>query len=77
HQGMAMISWTRVRRSAYSDALTLPDSFLAAPSLLAALLADGKLTYATDIKVGIEAAPAAISDLYAGKNTGKSLIYIG
>lgn len=53
------------------------DEYADACDALAALLADGKLTYATDIKVGIEAAPAAISDLYAGKNTGKSLIYIG
>lgn len=41
---------------------------------LAGLLAEGKLTYATDIKEGLEAAPGAIADLYAGKNTGKSLI---
>ena len=53
------------------------DEYADACDALAALHADGKLTYATDTQVGIEAAPAAITDLYAGKNTGKSLIYIG
>ncbi len=44
---------------------------------LTAMHADGKLTFATDMKEGIEAAPSAIADLYAGRNAGKSLIYIG
>ena len=44
---------------------------------LAKLLTKGKLSYLTDMKAGIEAAPRAIADLYAGRNTGKSLIYIG
>lgn len=39
--------------------------------------ADGKLTFATDMKQGIEHAPRAIADLYDGRNSGKSLIYIG
>ena len=37
----------------------------------------GKLTFATDMKHGIEAAPKAIADLYAGRNSGKSIIFIG
>ncbi|MFD2858236.1 zinc-binding dehydrogenase [Seohaeicola zhoushanensis] len=44
---------------------------------LTAMHADGRLTFATDMKQGIDTAPGAIADLYAGRNSGKSLIYIG
>lgn len=44
---------------------------------LAAMVAKGKLTWATDLKQGIECAPDAINDLYEGRNMGKSLIFIG
>lgn len=44
---------------------------------LTAMHAEGRLTFATDMKHGIDKAPGAIADLYAGRNSGKSLIYIG
>lgn len=44
---------------------------------LAALHAEGRLVFATDMKHGIETAPQAIADLYEGRNSGKSLIFIG
>lgn len=44
---------------------------------LAAWYSDGRLRYDEDIADGIEHAPGAIADLYAGKNHGKKLIYIG
>lgn len=44
---------------------------------LSAMYSDGKLTFTTDMKRGIEAAPSAIADIYQGRNNGKSLIYIG
>lgn len=43
---------------------------------LAALWQAGKITVDTDIAQGIEAAPGAIAELYAGLNTGKKLILI-
>ena len=36
----------------------------------------GQLTWATDLRRGIDHAPGAIADLYAGRNTGKLLIQI-
>lgn len=53
------------------------DGYAAACDDLTAMYQDGKLTFATDMKHGIEAAPDALADLYAGRNSGKSLIYIG
>lgn len=44
---------------------------------LAAMAAEGALTWASDIRTGIESAPGAIAELYAGRNTGKLMIYIG
>lgn len=44
---------------------------------LAAMAADGALVWDTDIRTGIEYAPTAIGELYAGRNTGKLLIYTG
>ena len=51
--------------------------YAAACDALVALQAAGKLTWLTDLQVGIEQAPGAIAALYAGRNAGKSLIYIG
>lgn len=44
---------------------------------LARCVADGSLAYEEDIRAGIAHAPGAIARLYAGENTGKSLIYVG
>jgi NADPH-dependent curcumin reductase CurA len=44
---------------------------------LAAWYNDGRLRYDEDIADGIEHAPGAIADLYAGRNRGKKLIYVG
>lgn len=44
---------------------------------LTAMHASGGLTFATDMKQGLDHAPNAIVDLYDGRNSGKSLIYIG
>ena len=44
---------------------------------LARMQAEGNLTWLTDLQIGIEHAPGAIAALYDGRNTGKSLIYIG
>lgn len=41
---------------------------------LTEMAADGALVWNTDIRSGIEYAPAAIGDLYAGRNTGKLMI---
>ena len=51
--------------------------YAAACDVLAALQATGKLTWVTDLQTGIDHAPGAIAALYDGRNTGKSLIYIG
>ena len=51
--------------------------YAAACDALVALQAAGKLTWLTDLQDGIEQAPVAIAALYAGRNAGKSLIYIG
>jgi len=53
-----------------------PD-FPAAIGRLETLIQDGRLVYDEDIETGIEAAPSAISRLYAGENAGKKLIFIG
>ena len=44
---------------------------------LADLVIAGRLAYDEDISIGIKAAPGAIARLYAGENTGKSLIFVG
>jgi NADPH-dependent curcumin reductase CurA len=44
---------------------------------LAGWLREGRLHYDEDIDAGIEHAPDAIQQLYAGTNRGKKLIYIG
>lgn len=44
---------------------------------LACGVSSGSLRFAEDIQQGIAQAPAAIARLYAGENTGKSLIFIG
>lgn len=44
---------------------------------LAAWHAEGRITYDEDVSDGIAHAPGAIADLYAGRNQGKKLIYIG
>ena len=49
----------------------------AAAEELARLYAKGALVYDIDISEGIEQAPNAIAALYAGKNKGKKLIYVG
>lgn len=53
------------------------DEYAAACDALAELWRKGEITYASDPLDGIEAAPGALRDLYAGKNRGKSLIRIG
>lgn len=44
---------------------------------LAPLVGSGQLSFEEDIAQGLEHAPGAIARLYAGENTGKSLIFIG
>jgi len=44
---------------------------------LAGAVARGDLVYDEDIDNGLEAAPSALSRLYAGDNQGKKLIYVG
>jgi len=44
---------------------------------LAAWHLDGRLAYEEDISDGIEHAPGALAKLYAGRNQGKKLIYVG
>lgn len=51
--------------------------FEAASRQLAAWHNEGRLAYDEDISDGIEHAPGAIAELYAGKNRGKKLIYVG
>ncbi|HKQ81379.1 MAG TPA: NADP-dependent oxidoreductase [Steroidobacteraceae bacterium] len=48
--------------------------FDAAAAKLAALLDQGKLHYAEDVENDIARAPAALVDVYAGRNRGKKLI---
>jgi NADPH-dependent curcumin reductase len=51
--------------------------FPKAMETLTALVAAGKLVHDEDIAEGYDAAPGAIARLYAGKNIGKSLIFVG
>jgi NADPH-dependent curcumin reductase len=51
--------------------------FPKAMEALTELVAAGKLVYDEDIADGYDAAPGAIARLYAGKNIGKSLIFVG
>lgn len=44
---------------------------------LLGLIRSGALIYDEDIDVGIGAAPAALRALYAGRNNGKKLIFVG
>ena len=53
------------------------DVFPEAVDTLAGWVADGTLRYAEHVTDGIEGAPDAIRQLYAGENTGKRLIYVG
>ncbi|MFV0384703.1 NADP-dependent oxidoreductase [Paracoccus sp. (in: a-proteobacteria)] len=53
------------------------DAYDEACEALAALWSDGRLDFVTDMQHGIEAAPSALAALYQGRNSGKSLIYIG
>jgi NADPH-dependent curcumin reductase CurA len=41
---------------------------------LASLLREGKLIYEEDIRHGLIGAPCALTDIYAGRNSGKVLI---
>jgi NADPH-dependent curcumin reductase CurA len=50
------------------------DRFDEARRRLAAWLDAGKLVYREDVRDGIESAPAALTALYAGENTGKMVI---
>jgi len=50
------------------------DEFDAASARLAQWIRDGRLTWREEIVDGIEQAPGAIADLYAGANFGKRLI---
>ncbi len=54
-----------------------PTRFEASARQLAAWHLDGRLAYEEDISDGIEHAPGALAELYAGRNHGKKLIYIG
>ena len=51
--------------------------FADASEQLAAWHNEGSITYDEDVSHGIEHAPGAIAELYAGRNRGKKLIYIG
>jgi NADPH-dependent curcumin reductase len=51
--------------------------FEQAADRLAEWYLDGKIVSDEDVSDGIEHAPSAIASLYAGKNFGKKLIYIG
>lgn len=53
------------------------DAFPDAQRELARCLAEGLLAYEEDIQTGLAHAPGAIARLYAGENTGKSLIFTG
>jgi len=44
---------------------------------LAAWHLDGRLAYEEDVSDGTAHAPGALADLYAGRNQGKKLIYVG
>lgn len=51
--------------------------FKEAIAALSALIDAGKLSYDEDITVGMDRVPGALSALFAGENSGKSLVYIG
>ena len=53
------------------------DSYAEACAALTDLHAQGRITWTTDMQQGLDQAPGAIAALYDGRNTGKSLIYIG
>jgi NADPH-dependent curcumin reductase len=52
-------------------------AFPEALAVLAPRVAAGTLAFEEDIQAGFEHAPGAIARLYAGENTGKSLLFIG
>jgi hypothetical protein len=51
--------------------------FARAAAALSAAIRKGELRYLEDIESGIQCAPQALSNVYAGRNKGKKLIYIG
>ena len=51
--------------------------FIDAARQLAAWYTEGRVVYEEDIAPDIDAAPGAIAGLYAGRNRGKRLIYVG
>lgn len=53
------------------------DRFPAAAEQLAAWYLEGKLASDQDVSEGIEHAPGALAEVYAGRNQGKKLIYVG
>ena len=53
------------------------EEYAASCDALSGMFAAGKLNYETDLQSGIEVAPNSLQSLYAGKNIGKSIIYIG
>ena len=52
------------------------DRFEEATTRLARWIDDGRLVYREDVTDGIENAPAVLSGLYEGRNTGKALVRI-
>ena len=50
------------------------DRARAAAEHMTGLLAEGKLTSATYVVTGLDAAPQALADLFTGANTGKTLV---
>lgn len=53
------------------------DRFEQSASVLADWYLSGRINVEVDITSGIEHAPGALAEIYAGKNLGKKLIYIG
>ena len=53
------------------------DRFGETIAALTSLAKAGKIAFDEDIRSGIEAAPQALADLYAGRNRGKTLIALG
>ena len=53
------------------------DRFAQAADRLAAWYREGRIVSDEDVSEGIEAAPGALAEVYAGRNRGKKLIYVG
>lgn len=66
------------RRLCWSGFIVFDHQALFADTIvrLATLIRSGDLLYDEDIDDGIEAAPGALADLYAGRNQGKKLIFL-